>query len=63
MYKRQEMTRILWQMIKDKLILPYVDLKTEYYALGLLNRNATEDKVTVQAATVSYTHLDVYKRQ
>ena len=37
-----EMTRILWQMIKDKLILPYVDLKTEYYDLGLLHRNDTD---------------------
>ena len=45
-----EMTRILWQMIKDKLILPYVDLKTEYYDLGLLNRNATKDQVTWDAA-------------
>ena len=45
-----EMTRILWQMIKDKLILPYVDLKTEYYDLGLLNRNATKDQVTVDSA-------------
>ena len=40
-----EMTRILWQMIKDDLLLPYIDLKTEYYD------------------PVSYTHLDVYKRQ
>ena len=38
-----EMTRILWQMIKEKLILPYVDLKVEYYDLGLLHRNETED--------------------
>ena len=45
-----EMTRILWQMIKDKLIIPYVDLKTEYYDLGLLNRNATKDQVTWDAA-------------
>ncbi|MBE6968143.1 MAG: NADP-dependent isocitrate dehydrogenase [Ruminococcaceae bacterium] len=45
-----EMTRILWQMIKDTLILPYVELKTEYYDLGLLNRNATKDQVTVDAA-------------
>jgi len=45
-----EMTRILWAMIKDKLILPFVDLKTEYYDLGLLNRNATRDQVTVDAA-------------
>ncbi len=45
-----EMTRILWGMIKEKLILPFVDLKTEYYDLGLLNRNATKDQVTVDAA-------------
>lgn len=45
-----EMTRILWQWIKDKLILPYVDLKTEYYDLGLENRDATDDQVTVAAA-------------
>lgn len=45
-----EMTRVIWQMIKDKLILPYVDLKTEYYDLGLENRNNTDDKVTVESA-------------
>ncbi len=45
-----EMTRILWKMIKDELILPYVDLKTEYYDLGLPKRDATEDKITVEAA-------------
>ena len=45
-----EMTRILWKMIKDELILPFVDLKTEYYDLGLPNRDATDDQVTVQAA-------------
>ena len=48
-----EMTRILWQMIKDKLILPYVDLKTEYYDLGLLNRNDTKDQVTFDAANAN----------
>lgn len=48
-----EMTRVLWGMIKDKLILPYVDLKTEYYDLGLLNRNATRDQVTVDAANAA----------
>ncbi len=48
-----EMTRILWQMIKDKLILPYVDLKTEYYDLGLLNRNATKDQVTIDSANAT----------
>jgi len=45
-----EMTRVLWAMIKEKLILPFVDLKTKYYDLGLLNRNDTEDQVTVDAA-------------
>ncbi|MBQ2642271.1 MAG: NADP-dependent isocitrate dehydrogenase [Eubacterium sp.] len=45
-----EMTRILWQMIKDELILPYVDLKTEYYDLGLEYRNETDDQVTVDSA-------------
>ena len=45
-----EMTRVLWKMIKEKLLLPFIDLKTEYYDLGLLNRNATEDEVTKDAA-------------
>ncbi|MCI5550191.1 MAG: NADP-dependent isocitrate dehydrogenase [Clostridiales bacterium] len=45
-----EMTRVLWQMIKDKLILPFVDLKAEYYDLGLPNRDATNDQVTIDAA-------------
>ena len=45
-----EMTRILWKMIKDELILPFVDLKTEYYDLGLENRNKTGDKVTKESA-------------
>ncbi len=45
-----EMTRILWKMIKDELILPYVDLKTEYYDLGLEKRDATSDQITIEAA-------------
>ena len=45
-----EMTRILWAMIKEELLLPYVDLKTEYYDLGLEHRNETDDHVTVEAA-------------
>lgn len=45
-----EMTRILWQMIKEQLLLPYIDLKTEYYDLGLLHRNETQDQVTIDAA-------------
>ena len=45
-----EMTRVLWGWIKEKLILPFVDLKTEYYDLGLLHRNETHDQITVDAA-------------
>ncbi len=45
-----EMTRILWKMIKDELILPFVDLKTEYYDLGLVERERTKDAVTIAAA-------------
>ena len=45
-----EMTRILWQMIKDELLIPFVDLKTEYYDLGLVHRNETNDKVTFDSA-------------
>ena len=52
-----EMTRILWKMIKEELLLPFIDLKTEYYDLGLENRDATNDQVTIDSAPVSYTHL------
>ena len=45
-----EMTRVLWKMIKDELICPFVELKTEYYDLGLLHRNETKDQVTIDAA-------------
>jgi isocitrate dehydrogenase len=45
-----EMTRVLWALVKEKLILPWVDLKTEYYDLGLKNRDDTDDKVTVESA-------------
>ena len=41
-----EMTRILWKMIKDELILPFVELKTEYYDLGLVERDRTNDQIT-----------------
>ena len=44
------MTRILWKMIKDELLIPYIDLKTEYYDLGLEHRNETDDRVTVESA-------------
>lgn len=48
-----EMTRIIWQEIKDILITPYVDLKTEYYDLGLVHRNETDDQVTVDSANAT----------
>ncbi|MCR4758297.1 MAG: NADP-dependent isocitrate dehydrogenase [Butyrivibrio sp.] len=48
-----EMTRVLWQMIKDKLILPYIDLKSEYYDLGLKHRDETDDQVTVDSANAT----------
>ena len=48
-----EMTRILWKMIKDELLLPYIDLKTEYYDLGLEHRNETNDQVTVDSANAT----------
>ena len=48
-----EMTRIIWQQIKDILLLPFVDLKTEYYDLGLKNRDETDDQVTVERANAA----------
>jgi len=45
-----EMTRVIWQWIKDKLIFPYLDLKIEYYDLGLPYRDKTDDQVTIDAA-------------
>ncbi|MCC8017448.1 MAG: NADP-dependent isocitrate dehydrogenase [Lachnospiraceae bacterium] len=48
-----EMTRILWQYIKDELLLPFIDLNTEYYDLGLVHRNETDDRVTVEAANAT----------
>ena len=47
------MTRILWQLIKDELLLPYIDLKTEYYDLGLEHRNETDDQVTIDSANAT----------
>ena len=66
-----EMTRILWQLIKDELLLPFIDLKTEYYDLGLKHRNDTNDQVTVDSANATKKYgvavkcatIDVYKRQ
>ena len=48
-----EMTRILWKMIKDQLIIPFVDLKTEYYDLGLVHRDETGDQVTIDSANAT----------
>ena len=48
-----EMTRILWKMIKDELLLPFVDLKTEYYDLGLPERERTKDQVTIDSANAN----------
>ena len=48
-----EMTRILWKMIKDELLLPFIDLKTEYYDLGLKHRNETDDQVTIDSANAT----------
>jgi isocitrate dehydrogenase len=45
-----EMTRVIWSMIKDKLIFPYLELDVKYYDLGILNRDATNDEVTVESA-------------
>ena len=47
-----EMTRVIWQMIKDILLTPFIDLKTEYYDLGLVHRNETDDKVTFDSAEI-----------
>ena len=51
-----EMTRVLWRLIKDELILPFIDLKTDYYDLGLRSRNETHDQVTVDAAHATKKH-------
>ena len=51
-----EMTRIIWQFIKDKLILPYLDVDLEYYDLGIEHRDATDDQVTVDAANAIKKH-------
>lgn len=48
-----EMTRILWKIIKDELLVPFLDLKTEYYDLGLEHRNATKDQVTIDSANAT----------
>ena len=51
-----EMTRIIWQFIKDKLIHPYLDIDLEYYDLGMEHRDATDDQVTIDAANAIKKH-------
>ncbi|OQW75982.1 MAG: isocitrate dehydrogenase, partial [Proteobacteria bacterium ST_bin11] len=51
-----EMTRIIWHFIKDKLILPYLDLQIDYYDLGIEQRDATDDQVTIDAAHAIQKH-------
>ena len=51
-----EMTRIMWKMVKDKLLLPHLDMKLEYYDLGLKNRDETDDKVTTESANAIKKH-------
>ena len=51
-----EMTRIIWQMIKDKLVFPFLDLELDYYDLGMEHRDATEDQVTIDAAHAIQKH-------
>jgi isocitrate dehydrogenase len=51
-----EMTRIIWQFIKDKLVLPYLDVQLDYYDLGIQHRDATNDQVTIDAANATKTH-------
>jgi isocitrate dehydrogenase len=49
-----EMTRIIWKFIKDKLILPYVDVDIKYFDLGIQHRDETNDQVTIDAQTVRF---------
>ena len=51
-----EMTRIIWQFIKDKLILPYLDVELDYYDLGIEHRDATNDQVTIDSAEATKKH-------
>src|SRR5436305_2522927 len=51
-----EMTRIIWQFIKDRLILPYLDIQLEYYDLGIEHRDATNDQVTIDSALATLKH-------
>ena len=51
-----EMTRIIWQFIKEQLILPYLDVNLEYYDLGIENRDATGDQVTIDSANAIKKH-------
>jgi len=52
-----EMAQIIWAMVKEKLLKPYVQLKTEYYDLSLQNRDETDDQITIQAAEAIKKHV------
>jgi hypothetical protein len=54
-----EMARIIWHMIKEKLILPFLDLDIKYYDLGILNRDATDDRVTIEAALATLKYVEI----
>ncbi|HPO50657.1 MAG TPA: isocitrate/isopropylmalate family dehydrogenase, partial [Spirochaetota bacterium] len=51
-----EMTRVLWPLVKEKLIIPFVELKTEYYDLGIKKRDETDDAITIEAANAIIKH-------
>ena len=54
-----EMTRILWKMIKEHLLEPFIELNTEYYDLGLEHRNETNDQVTIDSANATKKYIEV----
>ncbi len=56
-----EMTRVLWQMIKDKLILPFIDLRSEYYDLGLKHRDDTDGQMTIDSANTTLKYVLAFK--
>ncbi|KAL2518978.1 Cytosolic isocitrate dehydrogenase [NADP] [Abeliophyllum distichum] len=60
-YAGDEMTRVIWKSIKEKLILPFLELDIKYFDLGLPHREATSDKVTIESAEATLKHLQMYK--
>ena len=55
-----EMTRIIWAFIKERLILPYLDVDLKYYDLGIESRDATDDQITIDAANHTYISCTIY---